>query len=101
MEGAHCFLTPLVFAAIKTPYLPNGKFDLESYDAMVENQITNGVEGLIVGGTTGEGQLMSWDEHVMLIAHTGAATSCCVLMWPPAELVAGAGVLCPMPTITN
>lgn len=33
----------------------------------------NGVEGLIVGGTTGEGQLMSWDEHVMLIAHTGVS----------------------------
>ena len=24
----------------------------------------------MIGGTTGEGQLMSWDEHVMLIAHT-------------------------------
>ena len=33
-------------------------------------QIAAGVEGLIVGGTTGEGQLMSWDEHIMLIAHT-------------------------------
>lgn len=33
-------------------------------------QIENGVEGLIIGGTTGEGQLMSWDEHIMLIAHT-------------------------------
>lgn len=59
-----------LITAIKTPYLPNGKFDLEAYDAMVENQIQNGVEGLIVGGTTGEGQLMGWDEHIMLIAHT-------------------------------
>ena len=25
---------------------------------------------MIVGGTTGEGQLMSWDEHIMLIGHT-------------------------------
>jgi 4-hydroxy-tetrahydrodipicolinate synthase len=25
---------------------------------------------VIVGGTTGEGHLMSWDEHIMLIAHT-------------------------------
>lgn len=25
---------------------------------------------MIVGGTTGEGHLMSWDEHIMLIAHT-------------------------------
>jgi 4-hydroxy-tetrahydrodipicolinate synthase len=36
----------------------------------VSLQIENGVEGLIVGGTTGEGQLMTWDEHIMLIAHT-------------------------------
>ena len=28
------------------------------------------VEGLIVGGTTGEGHLLSWDEHLNLIAHT-------------------------------
>ena len=28
------------------------------------------VEGLIVGGTTGEGHLLSWDEHLSLIAHT-------------------------------
>jgi 4-hydroxy-tetrahydrodipicolinate synthase len=36
----------------------------------VADQIHNGVEGLIIGGTTGEGHLMSWDEHIMLIAHT-------------------------------
>ena len=56
--------------AIKTPYLENGKFDLDSYDKLVADQIINGAEGLIVGGTTGEGHLMSWDEHIMLIAHT-------------------------------
>ena len=39
-------------------------------DALVEQQIAGGVQGLVVGGTTGEGQLMSWDEHIMLIAHT-------------------------------
>jgi len=55
--------------AIKTPYLPNRKFDLEAFDNLVELQIKSGVQGLIVGGTTGEGQLMGWDEHIMLIAH--------------------------------
>ncbi|MEW5317593.1 MAG: hypothetical protein WDW38_008878 [Sanguina aurantia] len=59
-----------LFTAIKTPYLANGKFDLAAYDALLSNQIAAGVEGVIVGGTTGEGQLMSWDEHIMLIAHT-------------------------------
>ncbi|KAG1652434.1 hypothetical protein FOA52_005125 [Chlamydomonas sp. UWO 241] len=59
-----------LMTAVKTPYLANGKFDLRAYDELIEHQIAHGVEGVIVGGTTGEGQLMSWDEHVMLIAHT-------------------------------
>lgn len=59
-----------LITAIKTPYLPNGKFDLVAYDNLLNHQIANGVEGVIVGGTTGEGQLMGWDEHIMLIAHT-------------------------------
>lgn len=59
-----------LITAIKTPYLPDGRFDLEAYDNLVNTQIENGVEGVIVGGTTGEGQLMSWEEHIMLIAHT-------------------------------
>lgn len=58
-----------LITAIKTPYLPDGRFDLEAFDTLVDMQIANGVEGLIVGGTTGEGQLMTWDEHIMLIAH--------------------------------
>ncbi|CAI9764805.1 unnamed protein product [Fraxinus pennsylvanica] len=59
-----------LITAIKTPYLPDGRFDLEAYDALVNMQIEDGVEGVIVGGTTGEGQLMGWDEHIMLIGHT-------------------------------
>lgn len=59
-----------VITAIKTPYLPDGRFDLEAYDTLVNMQIENGAEGVIVGGTTGEGHLMSWDEHIMLIGHT-------------------------------
>ncbi|XP_020243755.1 4-hydroxy-tetrahydrodipicolinate synthase, chloroplastic-like [Asparagus officinalis] len=59
-----------LITAIKTPYLPDGRFDLEAYDALMNMQIANGAEGVIVGGTTGEGQLMTWDEHIMLIGHT-------------------------------
>ena len=43
-----------LITAIKTPYREDGKFDLRAYDAHVESQIAHGVEGLIVGGTTGE-----------------------------------------------
>ena len=56
--------------AIKTPYKLDGDVDLESYDFLVEAQIKNGVQGLIVCGTTGEGHLMDWEEHLMLIAHS-------------------------------
>jgi 4-hydroxy-tetrahydrodipicolinate synthase len=59
-----------LITAIKTPYNANGKIDLEIYDWLVEQQIAAGVDGIIVGGTTGEGHLLSWDEHVMLIAHS-------------------------------
>jgi len=56
--------------AVKTPYLPNGQIDLESYDNLVNMQIASGVEGILVAGTTGEGHLMSLNDKVMLIAHT-------------------------------
>ena len=59
-----------VITAIKTPYAAGGRFDLDAFDRLVQIQIDNGTDGLIIGGTTGEGQLMRWDEHVMLIAHT-------------------------------
>ncbi|TKY63761.1 4-hydroxy-tetrahydrodipicolinate synthase [Spatholobus suberectus] len=59
-----------LITAVKTPYLPDGQFDLDAYDNLVNMQIANGVEGILVAGTTGEGQLMTWDEQIMLIAHT-------------------------------
>ena len=40
--------------AIKTPYKSGGEIDLDCYDVVTE-QMRNGVEGLIVCGTTGEG----------------------------------------------
>lgn len=59
-----------LITAIKTPYLSTGEIDLATYDFLVEQQIASGVDGIVVGGTTGEGQLMNWEEHLMLIAHS-------------------------------
>ncbi|XP_058744118.1 4-hydroxy-tetrahydrodipicolinate synthase, chloroplastic-like [Vicia villosa] len=56
--------------AVKTPYLANGRIDLDTYDNLVNMQIAKGVDGILVAGTTGEGSLMTWDEQIMLIAHT-------------------------------
>ena len=59
-----------LMTAIKTPYKSGGEIDLDCYDELVTEQMRNGVEGLIVCGTTGEGHLMDWEEHLMLIAHS-------------------------------
>eukprot|EP01048_Picozoa_sp_COSAG05_P002299 COSAG05_NODE_91_length_19902_cov_59.347523_2_plen_352_part_00 len=70
-----------LFTAIKTPYTESGKIDLEAFDAHAQTQIDNGVEGFVIGGTTGEGHLFNWAEHIMLIAHTKAVfgDSCSVV----------------------
>ncbi|MFD2168256.1 4-hydroxy-tetrahydrodipicolinate synthase [Thalassotalea euphylliae] len=59
-----------LITAIKTPFNAKGDIDLDTYDKLVERQIKAGVDGIIVGGTTGEGHLLSWEEHLMLIAHS-------------------------------
>lgn len=64
-----------LITAIKTPYQLNGEIDLIAYDQLVLAQIDAGVDGIVVGGTTGEGQLMNWEEHLMLIAHSVAKFS--------------------------
>jgi len=64
------FRNASLITAIKTPYNEHGDIDLACYDALVEQQIKAGVDGIIVGGTTGEGQLLDWEEHLMLIAHS-------------------------------
>lgn len=59
-----------LITAIKTPYNAQGEIDLVTYDELVAQQIAAGVDGIVVGGTTGEGHLLSWEEHLMLIAHS-------------------------------
>ena len=59
-----------LITAIKTPYNAKGEIDLATYDKLVGIQIEAGVDGIVVGGTTGEGHLLSWEEHLMLIAHS-------------------------------
>ena len=62
-------LSANLMTAIKTPYKSGGEIDLNCFDKLVSEQIRHGVDGLIVCGTTGEGHLMDWEEHLMLIAH--------------------------------
>lgn len=59
-----------LITAIKTPYNAVGEVDLDTYDKLVAEQLAAGVDGIVVGGTTGEGHLLSWEEHLILIAHS-------------------------------
>jgi 4-hydroxy-tetrahydrodipicolinate synthase len=63
-------LAASLITAIKTPYDAKGEICLTTYDTLVNEQISAGVDGIIVGGTTGEGHLLSWEEHLILIAHS-------------------------------
>lgn len=64
------FTAASLITAIKTPYTIEGEIDLTTYDTLVKKQIDAGVDGIVVGGTTGEGHLLSWEEHLILIAHS-------------------------------
>lgn len=64
------FKAASLITAIKTPYTAKGEIDLPRYDTLVKKQIDAGADGIIVGGTTGEGHLLSWEEHLILIAHS-------------------------------
>ena len=59
-----------LITAIKTPYTANGEIDFATYDLLVIEQIKAGVDGIVVGGTTGEGHLLTSEELLTLIAHS-------------------------------
>ncbi|SHN59182.1 4-hydroxy-tetrahydrodipicolinate synthase [Desulfovibrio litoralis] len=54
------------FTALVTPF-KNGKVDEESYRNHIEWQISEGVNGLVPCGTTGESATLSHDEHEQVI----------------------------------
>jgi 4-hydroxy-tetrahydrodipicolinate synthase len=64
------FKAASLMTAIKTPYNAKGEIDFSTYDQLVAEQIKAGVDGIVVGGTTGEGHLLTWEEHLILIAHS-------------------------------
>ena len=75
-----------LITALKTPYRADGKFDLRAYDQMLHHQICNGVEGVIVGGTTGEVALLQPTANPMTSACCGARADTVDNLWhPPAQ----------------
>ncbi len=55
-----------VFTAIVTPF-KNGQVDEETFRALIDWQIEEGVSGLVPCGTTGESATLSHDEHMRVV----------------------------------
>jgi dihydrodipicolinate synthase/N-acetylneuraminate lyase len=62
-----------VLAAITTPFGPDGGLDLDAFEAHVRWLVEQGLDGLFVAGTTGEGVLLEHDEVEVLAARAVAA----------------------------
>jgi 4-hydroxy-tetrahydrodipicolinate synthase len=56
-----------MLAAIATPYGPDGGLDLDAFDAHMAWLAEEGLDGVFVGGTTGEGVLLEHDEVAALV----------------------------------
>ena len=52
--------------AIITPF-KDGKIDYDSFKNIIEFQISNGVDGIVVAGTTGEAATLTHEEHCQCI----------------------------------
>jgi 4-hydroxy-tetrahydrodipicolinate synthase len=55
--------------ALVTPMLNTGEVDFNSLTRLVELQITSGVSGLVIAGTTGEASTLSFEEKKAVITH--------------------------------
>ncbi|MBQ8372408.1 MAG: 4-hydroxy-tetrahydrodipicolinate synthase [Clostridia bacterium] len=54
-----------VATALITPF-KDGKLDLDAFERLIERQIEAGIDGIVIGGTTGEAATLSNDERYLL-----------------------------------
>lgn len=74
-----------VYTALVTPFHDDGSLDLESYRALIEEQIADGVTGLVPCGTTGEAATLTVEEHLTVVK------TCVEQVKGRVPIVAGAG----------
>jgi 4-hydroxy-tetrahydrodipicolinate synthase len=51
------------YTALVTPVREDGSVDYPGIEKLVEFQIVNGIQGVLVAGTTGESPTLPWEEH--------------------------------------
>lgn len=74
-----------VLTALLTPFTTDNELDIDSFDKLVEWQISQKIHGLVVAGTTGESATLSHDEHKLLVER------CVKVARGRSLIVAGAG----------
>lgn len=62
-----------LLAAITTPFGDDGGIDIDAFEAHLRWLAEAGLDGVFVGGTTGEGVLLEHDELVELVARAAPA----------------------------
>ena len=55
-----------LYTAIVTPFTASGELDLPAFRTLIDLQLDGGVDGIVVGGSTGEAATMSLDEKRQL-----------------------------------
>ena len=94
------------FTALVTPF-KNGQVDYASFKALIEDQITKGIDGVIPCGTTGESATLTEKEHgeviefavktvakrVPVIAGTGSNSTAEAIQYSKHALEVGADAL--------
>ncbi len=58
-----------VFPAIVTPFSETGAIDYEVFTSIMQHQLNAGVDGFFVGGSCGEGMMLTVDERKSLLSH--------------------------------
>jgi len=58
-----------VWTALVSPFDEDLALDMEGLERNVEFQISQGVDGVVPTGTTGESPTLNWTEHNMVILH--------------------------------
>ncbi len=64
-----------IFSALLTPFKSNSSLDKEGVKRLVEFNIKNGIDGFYVGGSTGEGFLLTNEERKELFRYAAEANA--------------------------
>jgi len=59
-----------IFPALITPFSPEDKLDLKTFDNLLNAQILAGIDGIILGGSLGEASVLTTGEKEQLVRST-------------------------------